>query len=159
MYVIDRAKKLDPVINWSLPDRVFFACGACQVLAYVAVQTYGAVGFRPLWIRPKPGFRGNHIIVSDGVSAFDYHGWSSFDRLLEHTHTKAGRWWPGWTSELIEVSAEVLISEEKSKAIGCHMREPGQFLHNALPRASAFLAARTPPAPVSDRLAAFAGSN
>jgi len=154
MYVIDRAKKIDPAIQWSLPDRVFFACGACQVLAYAAVQSYGAIGFRPYWIRPRPGFRGNHIIASDGVFAFDYHGWSSFDRLLEHTQTKAERWWPGWSSELIEIAPEVLISEEKSKAIGCHMREPGQFLHNALPRASAFLAGRAPPLAVSDRLAA-----
>ena len=147
MYVIDPTIKRDPVRQWALPDRVFFACGACQVLAYAAVQVYGQAGLRARWIRPGPGFRGNHIIVSDGEAAFDYHGWSKLPRLLDHIERKANRWWPGWSFELLDISPEVLISEEKSKAIGCHMREPGQFLHNALPRAEAFLASK--PAPLA----------
>jgi len=134
------------VRQWSLPDRVFFACGACQVLAYVALESYGDAGFNAYWIRPAPGFRGNHVIISNRSIAFDYHGWSRIDRLLSHTEAKAARWWPGWNFELIEIASDVLVSEAKSAAIGCRMREPGQFLHNALPRASAFLANHPPPA-------------
>jgi hypothetical protein len=145
MYVIDPAIKRDPARQWALPDRVFFACGACQVLAYAAVRRHAGGGFRACWIRPAPGFRGNHIIVTDGDRAFDYHGWSRLERLLDHTGRKARRWWPGWSYDLIEIEPAVLISEEKSKAMGCHMREPHQFLHDALPRAEAFLAAHLPP--------------
>ncbi|HEX3916455.1 MAG TPA: hypothetical protein VHW60_03885 [Caulobacteraceae bacterium] len=145
MYVIDHAIKADPARHWALPDRVFFACGACQVLAWVALQTYAAEGFEARWIRPGPGFRGNHIIVTDGRSAFDYHGWSQLDRLLDHIERKADRWWPGWSYELVEIAPEVLVSEEKSKAVGCHMREPGQFLHDPLPRAAGFVATRACP--------------
>jgi hypothetical protein len=147
MYVIDPAIKSDPVRRWRLPDRVFFAAGACQVLAHIALQRYGRDGFSPYWIRPGPGFRGNHFIIHDGQAAFDYHGWSDLKALLEHTARKARRWWPGWTFELIAVDPDVLVSEEKSAALGCRMKEPHQFLHNALPRAEAYLAARPRPGP------------
>ncbi len=145
MYVIDPIKKTDPLLNWSLPDRVFFACGACQVLAYAVLRSYPNAGFHPYWIRPARGFRGNHIVVSNGSLAFDYHGWSKLDRLLSHVETKAERWWPGWRFDLVEIEPDVLVSEVKSAAIGCRMREPGQFLHDALPRAYAFLEKRPLP--------------
>jgi hypothetical protein len=148
MYVVDRAKKTDIARQWALPDRVFFAAGACQVLAYVAEQRYRDAGFRAYWLRPAAGFRGNHIIVSDGRHAFDYHGWSNLGRLLDHARRKANRWWPGWSCELIPIEPEVLVSEPRSIAIGLRLREPGQFLHDALPRARAFLAVRQPPAKV-----------
>jgi hypothetical protein len=145
MYVIDRAKKGDAARQWALPDRVFFACGACQVLAYVAEESFRQAGFRTYWLRPAANFRGNHIILSDGRYAFDYHGWSKLGHLLEHAVRKANRWWPGWSCEMLPVAPDILISEAKSKAMGLQMREPGQFLHDALPRARAFLAARPPP--------------
>src|SRR5713226_1148799 len=31
MYIIDKSVKNDPVRRWALPDRVFFACGACHI--------------------------------------------------------------------------------------------------------------------------------
>jgi hypothetical protein len=141
MYVIDRAVKVDPVRQWRLPDRIFFAAGACQVLAYAAQQRYGLEGFGAYWLRPAPGFRGNHIIVHDGVTAFDYHAWSCLDALLAHTMRKARRWWPGWTFDLVRLDPSVLISEERSAEMGCRMRQPDQFLHNAMPRAEAFVKA------------------
>jgi hypothetical protein len=142
MYVIDPKTKADPARQWALPDRVFFACGACQVLAHVALRRLADERFRPVWIRPAPGFRGNHIVATDGVAAFDYHGWSTMDRLMEHMRRKATRWWPGWTCEVLDFPIEALVSEQKSKAIGLHLREPRQFLHDAEPRAEAFFAAR-----------------
>jgi hypothetical protein len=156
MYVIAREKKFDPALQWSLPDRVFFACGACQVLAFVAMRSYRGVGFQSYWLRPAEGYRGNHVIVSDGEWAFDYHGWSRVRRLLDHTARKAGRWWPGWSCTMIRVEAEVLVSEPRSKAMGLHLREPGQFLFDALPRASAFLALRPPPPAIEAKLSGIA---
>jgi hypothetical protein len=53
---------------------------------------------------------------------------------------KAGRWWPGWECELIELPTDVLISESKSRTYdGLWLRQPDQFLHDALPRAHRFL--------------------
>jgi hypothetical protein len=60
--------------------------------------------------------------------------------LLAHERCKANRWWPGWSCQLVPLPAEVLVSEAKSRTYdGLWLREPKQFLHDALPRARAFL--------------------
>lgn len=139
MYVLAPGIKGTPR-QWALPDRVFFAAGACQVLAYAALERLAGEGFGAKWIKPAAGFRGNHLIVTDGVLAFDYHGWSRLEALLAHTRRKAERWWPGWRCEVVDFPTEALVSEAASKALGLHLREPGQFTHDALPRARAFFA-------------------
>src|ERR1700742_2942991 len=101
MYVVADGVKQDPVRRWSLPDRVFFACGACHILAYAFLKTYPESGFRPVWIRPAEGYTGNHIVVARDHFAFDYHGYSHWQTLLAHMKHKANRWWPGWNAELI----------------------------------------------------------
>ncbi len=85
MYVVGPGIKQDPFRRWSLPDRVFFACGACHILAYAFLKTYPDAGFAPLWIKPAKGFTGNHIVVVRNDMAFDYHGFSCWNRLLAHT--------------------------------------------------------------------------
>jgi hypothetical protein len=53
---------------------------------------------------------------------------------------KSRRWWPDWAAEEIPLPPHVLVSEALSRRFdGLWLREPGQFLHNALPRAEAFL--------------------
>ena len=60
-------------MRWSLPDRVFFACGACHILVYAFLERYGKPDMKPLWLKPEPGFRGNHIVVATDTWVFDYH--------------------------------------------------------------------------------------
>jgi hypothetical protein len=140
MYVIDPAVKADPARRWNLPDRVFFAAGACHLLAYAFMRRYPAYGYRPIWIKPDAGYIGNHIVAVRGQRAFDYHGHSDWNRLVGHIQAKANRWWPGWRAELVELPTEVLISESKSRTYqGLWLREPRQFLHDALPRADRFV--------------------
>jgi hypothetical protein len=43
--------KRDPVKQWSLPDRVFFAAGACHMLAYAFLDCYRDSGFEPICCR------------------------------------------------------------------------------------------------------------
>jgi hypothetical protein len=93
-----------------LPDRVFFACGACHILAYAFLRAYPESGFTPNWIRPAKGSTGNHILVARRQLAFDYHGYSNLLKLFAHMKRKANRWWPGWDAELIALPAEVLVS-------------------------------------------------
>src|SRR5713226_2630186 len=71
-----KGAKRDPIKRWALPDRVFFACGACHILAYAFLRTYPGSGFTPIWIRPAQGYTGNHILVVRDQLAFDYHGFS-----------------------------------------------------------------------------------
>ena len=58
---ITKVERGDLVRRWALPDRIFFACGACQVLAYAALQTFP--GFKAIWIKPHQGYTGNHIVA------------------------------------------------------------------------------------------------
>lgn len=146
MYVVPETVKRDPRRRWALPDRVFFACAACHILAHAFMATCQEQAFQVLWMKPARGFIGNHIVAARGDLAFDYHGWSSLERLLDHAHAKANRWWPGWRAELVLVPPAILVSEHESREFGrCHggklwLREPGQFLHDPLPRARAFIA-------------------
>jgi hypothetical protein len=141
MYRLRPGIKQNPEKRWALPDRVFFACGACHILAYAFLQRFPDRGFHALWIKPAQGFKGNHCVVTnDAGLAFDYHGLSRFDRLMAHMHAKANRWWPGWNCTLIALPPDVLISEAKSRTHdGLWLREPKQFLHDAMPRAERYL--------------------
>jgi hypothetical protein len=111
MYVIPGTIKRDPVLRWNLPDRVFFACGACQVLAWAFMDRYPDQGFRAVWVRPVARFTGNHIVAVRGDAAFDYHGWSDWPVLMAHMREKVGRWWPGWDHTLVDLPADVLVSQ------------------------------------------------
>ena len=104
MYVLADGVKQDPVRLWSLPYRVFFACGACHVLAYAFLKAYPRSRFAPLWIKPSKGFTGNHIVAVRDDMAFDYHGFSSWSRLLGHIEAKANRWWPAWVVRSVDLT-------------------------------------------------------
>ncbi|OSQ40644.1 hypothetical protein [Thalassospira mesophila] len=141
--------KRDAIKRWQLPDRVFFACGACHILAYAFVERHGdtnAALFTPLWIKPDSGFTGNHIVIAGDDWIFDYHGYSRRSDYLNHTLKRAQQRWPGWNATLVSLPPEILISEEKSREIdGLWLRAPNQFLHDALPRARQFLNSFTSP--------------
>ena len=142
--------KADQAMRWALPDRVFFACGACHILAYAFLDEYGGRNRQVLWLKPGPGFTGNHIVVDGTDWIFDYHGYSNREQFLTHTYSKARRWWPGWDASLVVLPCDVLISEAKSRTYdGLWLREPQQFLHDALPRARAYLNRFPPPTNVA----------
>lgn len=146
MYKLAKGIKRDALRRWQLPDRVFFACGACHVLTYAFLTQYPGAGFEAVWIKPADGFTGNHIVAVGGDVAFDYHGYSNWNNLLDHTRSKSNRWWPGWNAELVLLPVDVLISEPRSRTYGgLWLREPEQFLYNALPRAQAFVNRFPPP--------------
>jgi hypothetical protein len=72
-----------------------------------------------MWI--KPGAASQAIISSQSVVrddiAFDYHGYSRWKGLLEHTRAKANRRWPGWSANSVQLTKDVLISDAKSREI------------------------------------------
>jgi hypothetical protein len=101
-------RKSDQDKRWALPDRIFFACGACHILAHAFLEKWGDVETKVLWIKPAPGFTGNHIVIDGGDWIFDYHGYSIREVFLSHTFRKARRWWPGFASQ------------DSSSTIRCH---------------------------------------
>ena len=137
---ITKVERGDLAGKWALPDRVFFACGACHILAYVAIQTFPELNFKAIWIKPRSGYIGNHVVAVSGNAAFDYHGFSDRRTLLDHMSRKARMWWPGWDADPVELPADVLISEAKSRTYdGLWLRQPDQFPHDPLPRACRFV--------------------
>lgn len=78
--------------------------------------------------------------MTNGVLAFDFHGYSGRDRLLDH-HRRA---WssqykasdPGWGCTLERVEFDLLNRRDLNTR---HMRGPEQYLRNAIPRARCFI--------------------
>lgn len=127
-------------MRWNLPDRVFFACGACHILAYAFLERYGRPEHEITWIKPASGFIGNHIFVATAAWVFDFHGYSERTAFLRHTWKRARQRWSGWDATLMPLPADALISEARSREFdGLWLREPRQFLHDALPRARCYL--------------------
>jgi hypothetical protein len=111
---------------------------------------YGTEHMTPLWFHPHTGFTGNHIVVARDGWIFDYHGYSHRQTYIEHCFRRARQKWTSWDAEIKPIPRAVLISEEKSRQIdGLRLREPKQFLHDALPRAEHFLDRFAPPPTVS----------
>ena len=111
-----------------------------RCLAFAFLERYPDLGFHARWIKPAAGFTGNHIYVTNGINAFDYHGLTTEQRLLALGFKRGRRFFPGWDATLVDLPADVLVSEQRSRQIeGLWLREPKQFLHDALPRARNFL--------------------
>ena len=135
MYILAQWKKEDPVVRWSLPDRIFFGHGACHILAGVFLHEQIDDAFKPFWIRPS-GHPGNHIFVSDGQIAFDYHGYSALERLKDHHWKVWTRQYSGWSAEIEQVDFDLLDTSELNLR---NMRGPDQYHGDAVVRAHRFL--------------------
>jgi hypothetical protein len=132
--------KRDPVKQWALPDRVFFAAGACHILAYAFLEAHPERGFQPFWIRPAPGHTGNHIVVARDAVVFDYHGYSHWSAYWAHTKRRANQQWPGWDADVLPISREALVSNAQAEQYdGLRMKEPSDYLFDPLPRARWYL--------------------
>ncbi|MEM7207359.1 MAG: hypothetical protein AAF434_06025 [Pseudomonadota bacterium] len=84
--------------------------------------------------------------MANGYIVFDYHGYSHWPRYLERYKRKARQQFEAWDGMVKRLPVEVLISEEQSKRFdGLWLREPEQFLHNAMPRARKYLQKFQPP--------------
>lgn len=136
MYIMKPGMKRQPEKHWSLPDRIFFGHGACQILAGVYLCDLPLASFHAERIVPRENKPGNHIFVTDGVLAFDYHGYSLRSRLLEHHARCWSRSHSGWSFDVETAAFDLLdtvaLNERK-------MRGPDQFPADPIKRARHFL--------------------
>ena len=130
--------KTDPVKRWHQPDRQFFACGACQVLAHAFLEMYPNANYHAVWVKPSEGYRGSHVFVTDGCYTFDYHGYSTHQELKKHTGKRNKKYSPGWCCEYVDLDIDLSCSHEIRK-IGMNMLTANEFLFDALPRAKRFV--------------------
>lgn len=136
MYFPKPGIKKNPVKRWNQSDRVFFGHGACHILAGVFLNKFPNKGFYAVKIAPNIGFPGNHIFVTNGVIAFDYHGYSVLSHLMAH-HKKG---WSqknlGWDANIVRVDFPLLDTKSLNER---KMLGPNQYLYNPLERAAQFL--------------------
>jgi hypothetical protein len=78
--------------DWRRSDEIFFAAGACHILAHVFVEVYPSSGFRPFVIVPVVGERGYHVFVARDDVAFDARGYRARHQLIaEHVERQRVR--------------------------------------------------------------------
>lgn len=165
MYVLKHGIKRNPEKRWALPDRVFFGHGACAILAGTFLKHPPLEGFYAERIIPAEGFAGNHVYVTNGNVAFDYHGYSGRERLLDHHQRAWTSHSAGWQCTIAKVDFDLLDTAELNRR---KMLGPDQYLHDALLRARRLLqridhaeaaarALRIACRPRSPRLAQFSG--
>ena len=132
--------KRDPIKQWALPDRVFFAAGACHILAHAFLESNLNSGFEPVWIRPHSGHTGNHIVLVRNELVFDYHGFSEWRPYWTHTMRRANQWWPGWSADIVSIRKQALVSRFHARDYdGLWMKEPHEYLADPIARARAYL--------------------
>ena len=139
MYRLKSGIKKDPQRRWALPDRIFFGHGACHILAGVFLDMQPLPSFYAERIIPADGFSGNHIYVTDGTIAFDYHGYAVRERLLRHHRRAWSTVYPNWTARVVKVDFPLLdtVPLNARKMLG-----PDQYLNDPVKRARLFLQRR-----------------
>ena len=126
----------DPVRRWALPDRTFFGHGACHILAGMFLRLHPNAGFIAKRIIPKAALPGAHIIISNDLISFDYHGYCVESRLIQH-HTKV------WRKQCVTWDADIeLVDFDLLNTTALNHRKmlgPDQYWRDVLPRARAFI--------------------
>ncbi len=136
MYRLMAGIKKDPERRWALPDRIFFGHGACHILAGIYLSRPPLPGFHAERIIPSNAFAGNHIYVTNGDIAFDYHGYCGRERLLAHHRRSWSRQIEGWDCTVETVDFDLLSTAELNAR---KMRGPDQYLFDPRPRAQRFI--------------------
>ena len=144
-YQVPKEIKQDLVKQWKLSDKVFFSCGACQILAQVYLDKFPNSGFRAEWIKPNEGFSGNHVYVTDGSLVFDWHGYSKKKNFLRHYfkrwrlhYSKVGEESQNWNAKVVPIFTN-LTDSEANLSIGMNARGADRYLLDPIPRAKAYL--------------------
>lgn len=136
MYILKPGVKQDPQRRWQLPDRIFFAHGACHILAGVFLQRFPDALFKAIWVKPIEGYYGSHIFVTNGSIAFDYHGYSKLERLILHHESGWSRRFPGWSADIVAVNFSLLNTAELNVR---NMKGPDEYLGDAIQRSNQYL--------------------
>ncbi|PZQ97941.1 MAG: hypothetical protein DI533_12445 [Cereibacter sphaeroides] len=128
--------KKHPERRWNRPDRIFFGFGACHILAGVWLENPPLPDFHAEWIVPDDGFSGTHFFVTDDTVAFDFHGYSLRQNLLDHIRKGWSARYPGWNATIQPVDFPLLDTATMNarKHLG-----PDQYFGDPLPCARRFI--------------------
>lgn len=93
----------DVLLSWLREDMVFFAAGACHILAHMFLLLNPSEDFDLIYTKPVNKQPGNHMYVSGGTWAFDFNRWSLEIDLLKINETFAKDRYPNWNYERIVI--------------------------------------------------------
>lgn len=131
--------KKNPEKRWNQSDRIFFGFGACHILAGVFLEDAPVAGFHGEWIVPTDEFGGNHMYVTNGRIAFDFHGYFPRKKLLARYWRGHQNRYAGWDAKVVKIDFSLLDTAElnRRKHLG-----PDQYFGDPIPRAKQFIAAK-----------------
>lgn len=136
MYWPNPEIKKHPEKSWNRPDRVFFGFGAYHILVGVFLEYAPWERFYGEWIVPTEGYNGNHMYVTDGSIAFDYHGFVQREKLLTHYWKDWRERYVGWNANVQKIDFPLLDTAELNKK---NHRGPDQFFGDPVARARQYL--------------------
>ncbi len=136
MYILKPGIKENPEKRWALPDRAFFGHGACHILAGTYLENIAPPTFYAVWIKPIKDFSGYHIFITNGEITFDYHGYSTYEKLIAHHRKGWSTIYENWDCTLQKVDFNLLNTSALNSR---RMKGPNQYLHNPIHRASKFI--------------------
>ena len=93
----------DVLLSWRREDMVFFAAGACHILAHMFLLLNPNEDFDLIYTKPVNKQPGNHMYESGGTWAFDFNRWSLEKDLLKVNETFAKDRYPNWNYERIVI--------------------------------------------------------
>lgn len=76
-YMRTPEESCDVFLSWQREDMVFFAAGACHILAHMFLSLHPNEGSDLIYTKPVNKQPGKHAYESNGTWAFDFNGWSS----------------------------------------------------------------------------------
>lgn len=136
IYLRTPEEKADPEAWWKKPDEIFFAAGACHILASVYVQQFAGIGYKPMFIKPTADFRGGHVVAASRTRILDASGFHARNNFLEDYFAEMRSLQPDWDADLVELELDP-AAWDFCKA---HFyRHPTQFPHDPIPRAERFI--------------------
>ena len=93
----------DVLLSWLREYMVFFAAGACHILAHMFLLHNLNEDFDLIYAKPVNKQPGNHMYVSGRTWAFDFNRWSLEKDLLKVNETFAKDRYPKWNYERIVI--------------------------------------------------------
>lgn len=129
------AERADQRVSWERSDQAFFASGACHILAWTCRRWHCDRTIRIAGMRFGGEPRAFHVYATWETWAFDHSGWNAETDLLTVNADFEGR-----LVERFEISSTLA-----DFCAGHHHRMPGEYWHDPVPRASAYVDRHTPP--------------
>lgn len=119
------AEKNNQLLSWQRPDKVFFAAGACHILAYAYLELFPDPSFELILLTANEG-KNTHIYIRKHNKSFDFNGWNNQRALIAVNNEALG----------CAYSQIIITMDLKSFCKQYNHRLPEQFAFDPRPRAN-----------------------